>query len=272
MDPERVRRLEADPEDRVQGRQGILRDERDVGAAEPPQVAVADSPRRSWPRRRIAPASTRPGSGRSRTMARPTVDFPAPDSPTSPSTSPASSARSTAHVASAGAVAHRQSLDVQHRRAHAAAAQATVRSRGSRRSRRPSPRRLKPDDGHDEGEHRNPHAPPAHHEVAAPLGDHRAPGRRRRLDPESHERQQRLDADGDGHLQRRQHDDQGHEIRAGAPPPSPGAGGARSRAPPRRTRARGAPGPRRGSPGRTGSSRRSRSPAPPSRARARGHP
>ena len=93
-----------------------------------------------------------------------------------------------------------------------ALAHAVVRSRGSRRSREPFPEQVEADHRDDQGQHRNAHAPPAHHEVAAPLGDHGAPRRRGRLDPEPHEREQRLDADGDGHLEGDQHDDQGHEV------------------------------------------------------------
>ena len=81
--------LVADGEDRVERAHRVLEDHRDLTAADPAQLALAQLRARSRPSSRIPPPSTAPGSGTSPTTARQVTLFPDPDSPTSPRISPA---------------------------------------------------------------------------------------------------------------------------------------------------------------------------------------
>jgi hypothetical protein len=54
VDPQRVRRLETDPEGRIERGERILRDQRDVGPAEAPQLALGQIDERAAPEPNLA--------------------------------------------------------------------------------------------------------------------------------------------------------------------------------------------------------------------------
>ena len=89
-DPEDLGDLLADRERRVQRGARVLVDHRDGVRAEPAELAPGASASTSWPSIAIPPQRTRPFRGRYWTIASAAVDFPQPDSPTSPYASPRS--------------------------------------------------------------------------------------------------------------------------------------------------------------------------------------
>ena len=87
-----LRDLPADRERRVERRHRLLEDERDLAAADPPQLRRASAESRSTPSKHGAARRRRRSSGSSRSSAISLTLLPQPDSPTMPSTSPSSSA------------------------------------------------------------------------------------------------------------------------------------------------------------------------------------
>ena len=88
VQPDRLADLVADREDRVQRGHRLLKDHRDLVAADA-RISRSESASRSRPWKRIAPPTIRPGGdGTSRRIDSAVTLLPQPDSPTSPSGSP----------------------------------------------------------------------------------------------------------------------------------------------------------------------------------------
>ena len=94
--------LIADREHRVERRHRLLEDERDLGAAHLPHLALRTASSSSRPLNRMLPPAMRPGGCTSRMIDSAVTDLPLPDSPTSPSVSPARISKLTSSTAGAG--------------------------------------------------------------------------------------------------------------------------------------------------------------------------
>ena len=109
----------------IQARHRLLEDHRDVGAAHAAQLGDRQREHVLAARCAMRPASMRPGFGTRRRIESAVIDLPQPDSPTSASVSPASSARSTRSTTGARPAARRgklvdEALDLEHALAHCA--------------------------------------------------------------------------------------------------------------------------------------------------------
>ena len=120
-------------------------------AISPPRTARISSSLflvRSSPSKRISPASIRPGGSISRRIEKPITDFPPPDSPTRPTTSPFAHVETHAidrlHQAAEGMEMGFQPADIEQRFTHRASLFMLHRRRGLSSSRRKSPNKLMP--------------------------------------------------------------------------------------------------------------------------------
>ena len=174
--------------------------------------------------------STRAESGSRPRIVWPSVVLPDPDSPTIPSTSPRCTRQRRAADRGEVAVAHGQVADLE-QRAH----RTRAFPRGSSQACRPSPIRLNVStstrdrharDGDDPGR--------ARHEVA-PLGEHHAQRRRRRLDAEPDEAQRGLQQHGDAEQDRGLDDHRPDAVGQHVAQDARGGATRRALAPPRRT-------------------------------------
>ena len=190
------------------------------------------------PSYRIEP-STSAAAGSSPSIAEATVDLPHPDSPTRPSTSELAHREGDVVTAETGpwSVAHR-------RRRRLEAPPATVGDRRGgidlRHTAAAGDPPADPVADEVEGEHRDGDGEPgkisahgARTSVVAPLVEHRAEARRRRLGPQSEERQGRLDlhreAHQDGGLHDHRSDRVGEDVADGDADVAPSRGRARRR-------------------------------------------
>ena len=180
MDADGLGHLVADGLQRVERGHRLLEDHADVAAADrahrAPRRAAAGRGRRGAMR----PAATAPCGSRPMTASA-VIDLPEPLSPTTPSTSPRAGghARRRARTGRPSMASDRSSMASSGRHAR------TRRSRGSSRSRRPSPIRLRPSTVRTMARPGSEREPGGEGDHRLALGEHPAPGRRRRLGAEA---------------------------------------------------------------------------------------
>ena len=226
---ERLGDLEPDREAGVRGGHRLLEDHRHVLADQPAALARAGCSR-SWPSKASRSAVTRPGQGSRPITASMATLLPEPVSPTMPTTSPASTVRSTPSTAWSGPRAvpelDREVADLEQRHG------AQLLQLGVERVAQAVAEQVEGQHGDQDGEAREGHHPPgAQHELAR-VGQHRAPFRRRRLGAEAEEAQCRGVEDRGGEAERRLHDQRRQAVRQHGlehQPQRAGAGDARCR-------------------------------------------
>ncbi len=174
---------------------------------------------RSLPAKASEPFATEKPGGSNCATARPIIDLPAPDSPTRPSTFPASSAKEMSESTGRRRPSRSRDSTVRfsaERRAHRHASRACAR-RGSSVRRRPSPRRLKPSTVMKIASIGKHEIPGGFVDRLACIGDHLAPGRLVRSDAHADEGEDRLDDHRDSHLDAQERDQERHGRREDFP-------------------------------------------------------
>ena len=145
---DRLDELAADGVERVQRRQRVLEDRADLAAADLAHLPRAAGCRCAGPSSRISPPAMRPGGSSRPMIAAPVSDLPAPDSPTTPSTSPGAIVerdvvdRASAACRAASGTRRAGVADLEQQREAAALIAAAQRSFGFSASRSQSPSRL----------------------------------------------------------------------------------------------------------------------------------